>query len=402
MQASLYIHWPFCEKKCPYCDFNSHERDNINYQDWENAYLNELDFYSEILIPNLKISSIFFGGGTPSLMNPKTIENIINKIAKKFRLTNNAEITLEANPSSSEAEKFNNFKNAGINRISIGVQSFNEENLKFLGRKHDKNQAIKAIEMAQNIFANYSFDLIYALPNQTINDWQNELNFALKFSPPHLSLYQLTIEKGTDFFGRYKRKEFLLPPTDLQDEMYNSTIRKAFKNGLKQYEISNFAERGFESKHNMNYWQYGDYIGVGAGAHGRISNKNIINFSNLQKFSKDKLENNNLKISTLNIHSPENWLNNVKINKSGLQAVKQMNISEIIEEKTYMGLRIKKGFYKKDFFQFANKNFEEYFSAALVKNLIEAKYLRISQNKISPTKTGMKLHRALIHKLFKN
>ncbi|MDX1949645.1 MAG: radical SAM family heme chaperone HemW [Rickettsiales bacterium] len=392
MNSSFYIHWPFCEKKCPYCDFNSHERDNINYQDWENAYLKEIDYYANILNPQLKITTIFFGGGTPSLMKPKTIEKIIDRISQKFNLEKNAEITLEANPSSSEAEKFKNFKLAGVNRISIGVQSFNEENLKFLGRKHNSSQAINAIKMAGKIFDNFSFDLIYALPNQNINNWRQELDFAFEFGSPHLSLYQLTIEKGTDFYGRYKRKEFALPNTDIQNDLYNLTIEKAKKNGLLQYEISNFSRKGFESKHNMNYWQYGDYIGIGAGAHGRLLNGNW------------KLETgnsaSNLKTQTLNIHSPEKWLESIKKNNHGLQSKTKLTFEQQVEEFVYMGLRVKKGFSFKKFNHFAGKNFEDYFDKKIIENLIEAKYLKISNDRVKPTNAGLLLHRGIIHKLF--
>jgi oxygen-independent coproporphyrinogen-3 oxidase len=329
MLASFYIHWPFCESKCPYCDFNSHVRDHIDHDAWLNAYVTEINYYINIFGENRpEISSIFFGGGTPSLMKASQIEKILDVISKNFKVNKNIEITLEANPSSFETNKFKDFKNAGINRVSIGVQSFNETYLKFLGRKHDKSQAIFAIENAKKIFGNFSFDLIYALPNQNLDDWKNQLNFALSFDSPHISLYQLTIEKGTPFYSDFINKKFELPEESIQTDLYLYTVEKCLEHNLFRYEISNFSKQNFESKHNLNYWNYGDYIGIGAGAHGRL------NFLESEKL---------LKYSTVNIHSPENWLKSVEANNHGIQNKELMGNNEILEEIIFMGLRIKIG-----------------------------------------------------------
>lgn len=310
-------------------------------------------------------------------MKASTVEKILNKVSKNFKIAENIEITLEANPSSSEAQKFEDFKSAGVNRLSLGIQSFNPENLKFLGRRHDRNQAIKAIEMAGNVYKNFSFDLIYALPNQNLEEWEKELEFAFSFGSPHLSLYQLTIEKGTDFYGQYKRKEFHLPPTEIQNELYDLTVKKAKQAGLLQYEISNFAKRSFESQHNLNYWRYGNYIGVGAGAHGRISG-----------------------IATMNIHNPENWLQAVREKGEGIQSTSQLSIEERIEEFVYMGLRVKEGLSLTNFKKLSGKEFTEYFGRKIVKNLEEAGYIKIYKNRIKPTYAGLKLHRGIVGRLF--
>lgn len=402
MKSSLYIHWPFCESKCPYCDFNSHVREKISNEDFENAYLKEIEYYSSTL-PKTEITSIFFGGGTPSLMRPEAISKILNEVSKKFAIKKDIEITLEANPSSSEIEKFKNFKKAGINRLSLGIQSFEEDALKFLGRRHNSKEAVKAIKMAGEVFDNFSFDLIYALPNQTEENWSKQLEYAFSFGSPHLSLYQLTIEKGTDFYGQYKRKEFSLPLTEMQEKLYDLTVKKAKDAGLLQYEISNFAKRGFESQHNLNYWQYGDYIGIGAGAHGRLSVVSGL-WSEVRedKCIKQTADHRPLtaKKATLNLHSPEKWLQAVQEKGQGIQSTTKLSQEEQIEELVYMGLRIKKGLDKRSFKKLAGESFEEFFNKRTVKNLIESGYIKITENKVRPTYQGLKLHRGIINKLF--
>ncbi len=398
MKSSLYIHWPFCESKCPYCDFNSHVRERVSYEDFEEAYLKELDYYASIL-PKTEITSIFFGGGTPSLMRPSTISNLIEHASNKFSFDRSIEITLEANPSSSEIEKFKAFKKAGVNRLSLGIQSFKEESLKFLGRRHNADEAIKAIKMAGEVYDNFSFDLIYALPNQNINNWEEELDFAFSFKSPHLSLYQLTIEKGTDFYGQYKRKEFTLPLTDIQDKLYDLTVKKAKDAGLLQYEISNFARKGFESQHNMNYWQYGNYIGVGAGAHGRI-----VESLKLDDGSLANLQTSNFppqtKQATLTIHNPEKWLEAVQKKGQGIQSTTKLLHEEQIEELVYMGLRVKGGLNKNSFKILTGKDFEDYFDKGIINNLVQSKYIKITEDKVQPTYQGLKLHRGIVTKLF--
>jgi putative oxygen-independent coproporphyrinogen III oxidase len=354
MTTSLYIHWPFCKSKCPYCDFNSHVNEKIEFDRWQAAYLRQIEYYSNrhcerpagawqsrknwiassAMPPRndgnekLKIDTIFFGGGTPSLMKPEMVKAILEKVKKEFEVEKDIEVTLEANPSSSETEKFRDFKSAGINRVSIGVQSFDEDNLKFLGRRHDRKQAIHAIESAGNIFGNFSFDLIYALPAQNTDNWGKELDFALSFGSPHISLYQLTIEKGTPFYADHNKGKFKLPEEELQTELYLLTLEKCKKAGLERYEISNFAKRGFESRHNLNYWLQNDYIGIGPGAHGRIEEGD---------------KGSGTRVATMDIHHPGNWLEAVEAKGHGTQTTEILSRKEILEELIFMGLRIREG-----------------------------------------------------------
>jgi oxygen-independent coproporphyrinogen-3 oxidase len=431
--SSLYIHWPFCESKCPYCDFNSHVTDRVEYQRWLTGYLKAIDFYSEKLetrnwkleIRNIdnkefqlpvssfqfpkKISSIFFGGGTPSLMKPEMVFEIIQKAKKKFEIADDIEITLEANPSSFETEKFKAFKDAGINRVSIGVQSFDEAALKFLGRKHDKNQAIHAIEQAGKIFGNFSFDLIYALPKQTLESWQKELDFALQFNTPHLSLYQLTIEKGTPFYADFHKGKFKLPEEDLQTDLYIETVEKCAKAGLERYEISNFAKPAYESQHNMNYWLQNDYIGIGPGAHGRLSKLEVGSW----KLEEKKHQTSNFKlptkIATMDIHHPENWLKAVEENGHGIQSTEILSPQEIFEELIFMGLRIKEGISWSKFevgsLKLEEKNEEKKHQTyniklpTLLKKLCDEGLMIIDENSMKLTKEGMLLHTSIVKKI---
>ena len=269
-KIAVYIHWPFCKAKCPYCDFNSFVRDNIELDKWNQAYLQEIDNNLENL-SGRKISSIFFGGGTPSLCPSYIIANIIEKLSKVAIIDAQTEITLEANPTSVESNKFKEFAASGVNRVSMGVQSFNEDDLKFLGREHSLNEALQAIEISKKHFKRYSFDLIYALPKQTISSWEVELRSALKYAGKHLSLYQLTIEKGTPFYGLHQKKRFKIPHEDLARDFYFLTQDIMNDAGLPAYEISNHAMQGEECLHNMSYWRYDEFIGIGPGAHGRVN-----------------------------------------------------------------------------------------------------------------------------------
>lgn len=316
-KIALYIHWPFCKSKCPYCDFNSHTRDSIDNQEWQNSYLHQLQSHHEIL-QNKQITSIFFGGGTPSLMPPSMVSAIIDQIAKSSQLSKNCEITLETNPTSFEAEKFSAFKNAGINRVSIGVQSLYDEQLEFLGREHDSTQAIYAIETASKIFDNFSFDLIYARPKQTLKNWEEELLKALSYQPKHLSLYQLTIEKGTKFYTSYQQGEFTLPDETLASELYLLTNQLTSNAGYQAYEISNYAQHGYQSVHNLNYWKYNEYLGIGPGAHSRVIRNGKYTAITMQ-------------------YNPEKWL------KHPIQQSLTLSPKEAANEYLIMGLRIAQG-----------------------------------------------------------
>lgn len=267
----LYLHWPFCESKCPYCDFNSHVSRRIDQTLWLNAYLKEIDRYASLL-PGRVLNSVFFGGGTPSLMAPESVAEIIDKIRRSWPVANDLEITLEANPGSVEAGKFQAFAQAGISRVSIGVQSLNDTDLKRLGRMHSAAEARRALEIAMTYFARTSFDLIYARQDQSLDQWRRELSEALEIGTNHLSLYQLTIEAGTVFGERYASGSLAgLPTSDLAADQYDLTQELCEAAGLPAYEVSNHARPSHESRHNMIYWHYGDYVGIGPGAHGRLT-----------------------------------------------------------------------------------------------------------------------------------
>ena len=267
---ALYIHWPFCLAKCPYCDFNSHVRDRIPQDRFRIALQRELAWEASRL-GRRRLTSIFFGGGTPSLMEPETVATLIADAKRHFEPADDIEVTLEANPTSVEAGRFAAFREAGVNRVSIGVQSLDDAALQLLGRQHSAAQAIAALETARAIFPRISFDLIYARPNQTLAEWRAELHRALNLAADHLSLYQLTIEPGTKFAAMHRRGELALPDDDTATALYEATAEAAGRFGLLPYEVSNYAVPGGESRHNLSYWRYGDYAGVGPGAHGRIT-----------------------------------------------------------------------------------------------------------------------------------
>lgn len=267
----IYIHWPFCAAKCPYCDFNSHVSSLVDHDAWLTAYLRQLDRCAAET-PDRFVRSVFFGGGTPSLMKPSVVDRILNRIQQLWPLTNDVEITLEANPTSIDSAKFAEFSSAGINRVSIGIQSLNDADLRRLGRLHSVQEAMTALEIAQKQFDRVSFDLIYARQDQSLSSWETELVQALSFAPDHLSLYQLTIEPDTAFALRQAAGKLAgLPNHDLSADMYQLTQHICDAAGLPAYEISNHAKPGQESRHNLIYWHYGDYLGIGPGAHGRIT-----------------------------------------------------------------------------------------------------------------------------------
>ena len=267
----IYIHWPFCQAKCPYCDFNSHVSREIDQNLWLRAYLDEIDRYAD-MCGGRPLTSVFFGGGTPSLMNPDVVHGILERIRSKWSLSNSVEITLEANPGSVDAQRFAGYAQAGVNRVSMGIQALNNEDLRRLGRIHSVEEARAAFDIARAQFDRVSFDLIYARQDQTLSDWQAELREALSMAVDHLSLYQLTIEQGTAFGDRYNRGGLKgLPEDDLSADMYEATQDICGAAGMLAYEVSNHARPGAESRHNCVYWRYGDYVGIGPGAHGRLT-----------------------------------------------------------------------------------------------------------------------------------
>lgn len=322
-RTAIYIHWPFCLSKCPYCDFNSHVNNNIDHELFLKGYLNEIEQYRSHLT-NKIITSIYLGGGTPTTAKPQMYAIILEKLSEICQFDDNIEITVEANPTSVEMSKIVGLKSAGINRISLGVQSMNDNQLKFLGREHSSTEAITALETVAKYFDNYTFDLIYALPNQTVKDWLESLKFALQFIKYHISLYQLTIEKGTRFYGEYNRGAFTLPDSETSAKMYEETDKLLSNINIQAYEVSNYAKVGYESKHNLNYWNYGEYLGFGPGAHGRIVKGTS-------------------RICTMNIHNPNDWLNKVISGQSPIQSQSTLSPQEAEEERVLMGLRTTKG-----------------------------------------------------------
>jgi oxygen-independent coproporphyrinogen-3 oxidase len=266
----VYIHWPFCKSKCPYCDFNSHVRDGIDQARWRNALLTELE-HAAREAPGRRVETMFFGGGTPSLMEPETVGAVIARAKALWDTAADVEITLEANPTSVEAGRFAALAQAGVNRVSLGVQALDAAALRFLGREHSADEAVEAIKTARRDFARYSFDLIYARPGQTPEDWAAELERALALAGEHLSLYQLTVERGTRFFTDHARGAFILPDEDQAAAMFELTQVRMAAAGLPAYEISNHARPGAACRHNLIYWRYQDYVGIGPGAHGRFA-----------------------------------------------------------------------------------------------------------------------------------
>jgi len=320
----IYLHWPFCAAKCPYCDFNSHVRHQPPDQPrFAAAFRRELEHFRARTGPR-EVTSIFLGGGTPSLMEPDTVGALLETVADLWTVPNGIEVTLEANPSSVEAGRFRGYRAAGVNRVSMGVQALNDADLRFLGRLHNVAEAKVAIELAREIFPRLSFDLIYARPGQTIDAWKQELAQAIDLAADHLSLYQLTIEEGTRFHALHAAGKFVMPDADLSADLYAVTQDVTASRGLPAYEISNHARRGAESRHNLVYWRYGEYVGAGPGAHGRFldGNRRIVTFT-------EKM--------------PETWANLVEAVGHGVIGGETLSRSEEADEFLMMGLRLAEG-----------------------------------------------------------
>lgn len=318
------MHWPFCQAKCPYCDFNSHVRHGkIDEERFRNAYLAELDHMKGLTGPR-EVLSIFFGGGTPSLMPPETTAAILDRIAKNWSVSPDAEITLEANPTSVEANRFKGFKTAGVNRVSLGVQSLNDADLKALGRLHTADEALKALRIAKRNFDRVSFDLIYARPKQNLEDWREELSRALKLQAGHMSLYQLTIEEGTPFAALHESGKLVCPDEALARDLYALTQELCEGAGLPAYEISNHARPEEECRHNIVYWAGGDYAGVGPGAHGRIT-----------------IDGARHALSC--VYAPEYWAAQVEERGNGIELRERLFASDIAEEYLLMAMRLSEG-----------------------------------------------------------
>ena len=320
----VYIHWPFCAAKCPYCDFDSHVRHQpVDQERFVRAFEAELATMRQRTGPR-EVTSIFLGGGTPSLMKPQTVASVLDAVAANWTVRQGVEITLEANPSSVEAERFRGYRAAGVNRVSLGVQALNDADLRFLGRLHNVEEALHAIELARETFPRLSFDLIYARPGQTPQAWAAELKQAIGHAVDHLSLYQLTIEEGTRFHALHAAHKFELPDADHAAELYAITQEVTAAHGLPTYEISNHARPGAESRHNLIYWRYGEYVGVGPGAHGR--------------FVED-----GRRVVTIAEKMPETWLELVETKGHGVTGGEILTRSEESDEFLLMGLRLVEG-----------------------------------------------------------
>jgi putative oxygen-independent coproporphyrinogen III oxidase len=321
---ALYVHWPFCLAKCPYCDFNSHVRSAAIDEDRYVAAFRAEIKHRAAIAPGRVVRSIFFGGGTPSLMRPQTVQAVIDSIAEAWTLSPDAEITLEANPTGVEAGRFRGYRAAGVNRLSIGVQALNDSDLKFLGRKHTVAEALAALKVAASIFSRHSFDLIYARPGQSVADWRAELGQALDLAGEHLSLYQLTIEPDTMFERLWKAGKLAVPDADLGRDLFDATQELTQAHGMPAYEVSNHARPGAESQHNLVYWRYGEYAGVGPGAHGRL-----VTATGRRAQSTEK--------------HPEMWLTQVESEGHGLIENDVLTAEEQGDEFLLMGLRLKEG-----------------------------------------------------------
>ncbi len=319
MARALYIHWPFCLKKCPYCDFNSHVRESVDAQQWQSALIADMRHEAEVANGEA-LESVFFGGGTPSLMPPRVVEALLAEAERLWGFAPDIEITLEGNPSSVEAANYAALASAGVNRVSLGLQSLNDEALHFLGRLHSAAEGLAALDVAQKLFRRVSFDLIYALPGQSEKSWETELSCAISLGTGHLSLYQLTIEPGTKFETMVRQRQFDPLDEDRAANMFAMTRQLTAAFGLPAYEISNHAKPGERSKHNLAYWQYRDTLGIGPGAHGR-----------------------RLGEATVRHRKPENWLEAVARNGHGIFESRLLGRREMASEAMLMGLRLTEG-----------------------------------------------------------
>ena len=368
----IYIHWPFCEAKCPYCDFNSHVSRNIDQAAWKTAYLSELKRYAEET-PGRTVTSVFFGGGTPSLMNPDTVAAVIEEIRRLWSTANDLEITLEANPGSVEAGRFVAYRDGGVSRISMGIQALNDSDLKRLGRIHTVSEALAAFDIARNTFERVSFDLMYARQNQSLEAWETELKQALSLSIDHLSLYQLTIEDGTAFGDRYAIGKLRgLPDEDLGADMFDLTQDLCGAAGMPAYEVSNHASDSAQSRHNKIYWRYGDYLGIGPGAHGRLTK-------------------NGSRHATICYSNPKRWLDAVSANEAE-QSRDKLTQNDEATEFLLMGMRLREGI---DLNRYASLT-QKPLNQQVLTHLTEIGMIDVSKDKLIVTDQGFRVLNSVI------
>jgi oxygen-independent coproporphyrinogen-3 oxidase len=372
----LYIHWPFCRSKCPYCDFNSHVRESVDQERWRRALLAELDHYAQATAGR-RLDSVFFGGGTPSLMPPATVAALIERIAHHWPDSPDLEITLEANPTSVEAANFAALAEAGVNRVSLGIQALDDAALKFLGRTHSAGEGLAALDIARRHFARFNFDLIYTRPGQSVAGWMKELEQALALAGEHLSLYQLTIEANTAFEGAYRRGDFVLPDEETAAELYEATRDRLAGAGLPAYEISNHARPGAECRHNLVYWQGGDYVGIGPGAHGRLTIAGS-------------------RYVTRQHRAPEAWLASVESQGHATREYRALSPAERQEELLLMGLRLSRGISRQRFHQALGSDIEEAIASASMAPLIDGGFLELDETGLRATPAGLQRLNAVL------
>jgi putative oxygen-independent coproporphyrinogen III oxidase len=364
---AVYIHWPFCLSKCPYCDFNSHVRERIDAARWTRALLADLERQAA-LAPDREVTSVFFGGGTPSLMPPETVAALVARVEALWPVAPDLEVTLEANPNSAEAARFAGFAAAGVNRLSLGIQALDPQALRFLGRGHDRDEAIAAIRLARASFARTSFDLIYARPGQSLAAWEAELGEALTLAGDHLSLYQLTIEPGTGFAARAARGDLVMPDEETAAGLFEATQERLAAAGLPAYEISNHARPGAECRHNLAYWRYDDYLGIGPGAHGRVTQGGG-------------------KIATRQRRTPEAWLAAVERTGTAIDEMTPIPPETAVEEIVMMGLRLVEGVSRRRLETVADRAIEELFASVLPR-LIDGGFLTLDADRLAATAAG--------------
>lgn len=372
----LYVHWPFCQAKCPYCDFNSHVSSHVDQDRWLAAFRSEIARYAA-LTEGRVLNSIFFGGGTPSLMAPDTVGGILKAARDAWVWANDIEITLEANPTSIEADKFDGFREAGVTRVSMGMQALNDADLKKLGRLHSVEDGKRAFGIARNAFERVSFDLIYARQDQTLADWEKELKEALSMAVDHLSLYQLTIEAGTAFGDRYRRGRLRgLPDEDASADMYDLTQKLCEAEGFPAYEVSNHAKSGAISKHNMIYWTYGDYVGIGPGAHGRVTVSGKRN-------------------ATTTPLIPNAWLTQVEKKGHGDTEFAALSQEDQAIEYLMMGLRVTRGV---DLSRLSHLTKKSFFKNQ-INMLVDSELLENTEDRLTVTRKGKPLLNAILREL---
>ncbi len=372
----LYVHWPFCRAKCPYCDFNSHVAPEVDDGRWTRALVAEIE-RSASEIGSRPLASIFFGGGTPSLMAPATVATVIERAITCFAPAEDLEITLEANPTSVEAERLAGFRAAGVNRVSLGVQALDDGALRFLGREHTAGEALAAVDLAARLFRRFSFDLIYARPGQSVQAWAAELERALEHAGGHLSLYQLTIEPGTRFDLLHRTGALALPDDDLEADLYELTQDRLGAAGLLAYEISNHARPSEECRHNLVYWRSGEWLGIGPGAHGRLN-----------------LDGARVAIEAWRL--PKAWLERVEGQGSGERMRKTLAIEEQVEETLVMGLRLAEGIDLARLEAIAGRPLGQILDAEALARLLEDGWLRLAGGRLAATGAGRQRLNAIL------